>query len=357
MARTRRSVNPSPVALDGHEPVSVRSLMPLHDPTVPEPLATPLAAFAAALAAGTSTVLLERLVLAAMATLPPGRVADLDHRIAHVGRLWAIPPDPAALLPSHPQLAWLLLAHRSGFAREAALASLSGPAPSPFHLALLAWRLADWVPQVRAAATRAAARVFPATGAPIAAAAAPALLLRWADWSRRDPAGTGVADALLHRADVAAALAIRFATTPTGPMAQELVQALSRGPMLDAALDPLARTAIQPAIRAVAFRALIAGEANWPAGYRLDPADKRFGRLRWLRHIARRPLANPPDPDAPMRLALADRSALVRRVGADALIRRRHAVPDLPALAARLEAERNPSLRARGLWLRSVGGS
>ena len=189
------------------------------------------------------------------------------------------------------------------------------------------------------------------------ARAAPALLLRWAEWPRTDPAGKAIADSLLDNRDVAATLYARFASAIDGPLPRELTLALGRTTRFDGIMrEQLARTAVHPAVRAVACRTLIAGEAAWPAGYRLDPAEKRLGRTRWLPHIARRalvpsPLAPLPEADAIMRLALADRSALVRRVGADALIRRRHHVPDLPHLAARLAADPSPALRARGTWL------
>lgn len=60
------------------------------------------------------------------------------------------------------------------------------------------------------------------------------------------------------------------------PLGTKLQYAL-RGPCLDAFLPELARQAIHPAVRAVAFQTLLRRRASWPVGFGMAWVDKRFG--------------------------------------------------------------------------------
>src|SRR5262245_20229256 len=93
------------------------------------------------------------------------------------------PPD-RELLAANANLAWLFLFHPSGYLRLAALHRINTAPASPFFLAALAWRLNDWVPQVREAARLCAERELPLVDAQVAATAARYLLGRRIAWSR-----------------------------------------------------------------------------------------------------------------------------------------------------------------------------
>ena len=110
-----------------------------------------------------------------MASLSAGDIARADLAIANAALLHNYRPRPSRVglwlrlrtdvsdaerLLLTPGLASLFIFHRNGRVREAALARLSGGLPNPFLFAAVAWRLNDWVPQVRAAAVCCARRVF-----------------------------------------------------------------------------------------------------------------------------------------------------------------------------------------------------
>jgi hypothetical protein len=112
---------------------------------------------------------------------PTRRAILLFRRIKE--RLW--PKSPPVAFPydrerlaANANLAWLFLFHPSGYLRVAALHRINTAPASPFFLAALAWRLNDWVRQVREAARLCAERELPLVDAHVAATAALYLLGR-----------------------------------------------------------------------------------------------------------------------------------------------------------------------------------
>jgi len=191
--------------------------------------------------------------------------------------LWLEWPSPSeqALLKRNNDFAWLFLFHPSGHVREAALDCINSAPTSPFFFAALAWRLNDWVQPVRRAAERCAERVLHRTAADVAATAALYLLgrrLAWGRWSDEAKA----LDKVFERKDVMAGIALRLTRQPTGALATYLRQAL-RYPAIDEHLPRIASTAIQPSVRAVAYRCLISGKAAWTVGFEWAWIDKVYG--------------------------------------------------------------------------------
>lgn len=261
-------------------------------------------------------------------------------------------PGPATpeRLDRQRELAPVLVFHRDGFVREAALNLLSAPPSSPFFLAVLAWRLNDWAAPVRLAARRYAERILPAVPAEVVAAAAPFLLDRWRWWGRWASEEASIIDLALQRQDVAMYLAAWFSNGAKGPLATLLRHAL-RGPSMDGYLPELASNAVQPAVRAVALKCLIQGRASWPAGFGQQWIDRRYGLRRRITVFAHRDLNIVHAPEPWIRAGLSDRSALVRRVAADALIDRRATFLDLDAAVAALAKDSSRAVRSRADFL------
>jgi hypothetical protein len=244
-----------------------------------------------------------------------------------------------------PGLEYLFVFHRDGHLREAALRKISGGLPSAFLFAAVAWRLNDWAPPVRAAAAECAARTFPLTRPEVVAEAAQALVTREASW-RRWGDERAVLIGTFDRPDVAACLAEAIIARQTGPTARILQFAL-RGAGLDPHLERIAREAVQPAVRALAFRTLVDGYARWPEGWEFRWIDKSMGLRRQQTAFRQRPLGSPPARDLIIEAAAVDRSASVRKVALDGLIRHDLEGPQTRRIAARLLSDPARSVRER----------
>ena len=347
------------------EPVHPLSANASHN--FPVELESALLALGKELANGTVPVMLFDEVMERLSALPPQSIGWADGKIAGLARLYPRPPPtptlgarllrllqvqsgPPGLLSENPMLAPLLLFHRDGFVREAALERMTAP-QSPFFLAALAWRLNDWAEPVRQAAHRCAERVFASSEADVVFGAAPFLLTRWLYWRRWDPESSMLIDALLARPDVSVMLATqRFEREAEGSLGRELRLAL-RIDALDTHLPSLAKKARQPAVRAVALRTLLSGHASWPTGFATIWVDKRYGLTRRVMRFGNRPLKYRPSPEALIAQGLQDGSAMVRRVAADGLIEHRAIYPGLEAAIDALSQDRSAALRARARWL------
>ncbi|WP_278537998.1 hypothetical protein [Delftia acidovorans] len=278
----------------------------------------------------------------------------------------------------HPGTAWIALCSGSGFDREHALrAVLAGPAAttlwalmlkgwlprvgratsevvppvSVFVLALAVRRLNDWVPQVRSAARQCLPALATAAGSEKTGEAFRAVLPFWTEWGRLEAVDRQVLDQLLEQPGVADGIRHMVISGTSGPMAELLAQ-VSRTAVLDAHWNTIARDAIQPAVRARAYRALLMGKVLWlqerrwrwiHKGLYLGRMEAVFGQ----RHL---------DVAVPFLEALAsaasDRSAYVRREAAEALSREMKALGGtaLP-IALQLAADPVPSIAQRGRYV------
>lgn len=243
----------------------------------------------------------------------------------------------------------LFLFHRDGRLREAALHKFEGPVSSPFIFVALAWRLNDWVPEVRRAAAACAGRCFPQTSPAIAAKAALVLLLRRSTWGRWTDEHRLI-DNELSRPDVAAELVTLVIRRATGPNATVLREAL-RTPWLDFSLPRIASEAVQPATRATAYQALIAGQASWPYGWRWRWVDKSIGRKRAETVFANRALTIDVPLEATIAQALDDRSGTVRSVAMSGVIRHHDRFPDAKIIARRFLADKARGVRERAAFI------
>jgi hypothetical protein len=158
-----------------------------------------LARVASELARGSPRQATLDVTLAELDRLPPEASTRAEARIANAAGLYrdamAVRPRGSWLRPLSrlgPKIValegaeYLCLFHRNGFLREQALHRLDGGLRSPFFFAAVAYRLNDWVPQVRHAAHACAMRTFPRTDPHIIVEAAIFLLDRRQSWRRWD---------------------------------------------------------------------------------------------------------------------------------------------------------------------------
>ncbi|WP_156527820.1 hypothetical protein [Bradyrhizobium stylosanthis] len=269
-------------------------------------------------------------------------------------RVWPKPVSPPApsdheRLAANANLAWLFLFHPSGYLRAAALHRVNAAPTSPFFLAALALRLNDWVPQVREAAQLCAERELPLVDAHVAAAAAPYLLGRRIAWNRWTHEQDTL-DQVFARKDVLEALAAQLRTGTTGPLAACLRHAM-RFAAIDGHLIELARQAREPSVRALAYRCLISGRADWVVGFEWTWIDKVYFQRRQVPKLETRLIARVHKAADLVKEAARDRSAIVRKIAADALIAKQCQLPDRESFVAQLMNDRSAAVRSRADYL------
>jgi hypothetical protein len=325
----------------------------LFRPVLPHLLATELAA----LGTGLNDGKLED-ALAGLSVLPSNLAVRASQKIARTARLgwWQLETGHSQarlvnrsaeqrLLRRSPKYAWLFLFHPDGYIREAALDAINGAPTSPFFVSALAWRLNDWVPPVRRAAKRCAERVLPEVRADVAAKAALYLLDRSLVWSRWSDE-FDVLDSMFERKDVIEALTVLLEKQSVGPLAT-CFRNILRHPNADEYLPRLAGGAVQPSVRALAYQCLIAGKATWTVGFEWTWVDKVYGLRKRIPTVETRDIRRTRLAADLIRIAARDRSAVVRKVAADALIAARSQLPDEEALITRLAKDRSPAVRSR----------
>lgn len=289
--------------------------------------------------------------------LPCKRVATADYEISEAAelyrsyyrpqKLWSFKREanPLEALLKSPKLALLLLSHRDGHVRQAALNRLHGPLPGAFFVSLVEWRLNDWVRPVREAAKDCAARCYPQTSAVYLADAMLAVLPVRTHWRRWENLASGLPE-MIGRQDVAAALAKRLIAESAGPLTRTMRQAL-RDPGLEEWLPEIASHAVQPALRAAAYSILIRDETVWPDGVRWEWIDKPMGVRKQVPAMRTRPLSLASDRAKLIRAAANDKALIVQRAALDAVIEFELENELAAEIAHRFPESKSPSIKER----------
>lgn len=326
---------------------------------LPEPLHVSLAKLGVSVRKGAVRKSLLEAVVAGLAALPPSAVVRGDAEIAYLAQLYAR-NDPRRnfilswlrkatdhdLLVKTPGLEQLFIFHRDGRLREAALKRLKDGLRSTFFFAAIAYRLNDWSPDVRSAAKACAARVFPKTDPEIVATAGLFLLDRQQHWRRWWGEEAAILDDALSRADVTDHLAATLHHARSGPMGALLRRTLRR-PEMDRHLFQLSTDAFLPGVRAVALQCLIDGQASWPTGFEQQWIDKSLGKSRRVIVFGRREIVRPCSLETLVAQGAQDRSATVRKIAADGLLRYRSALANRDEIIQQLADDRSPAVRER----------
>ena len=239
-------------------------------------------------------------------------------------------------------------ANPDGRIREQTLHTLPARIPGTLYAILVLLRLNDWAAPVRDAARCRLADFAAATAPRHLAAALTHTLRHWTNWGRMQKAERQNALAVLLNDNVVTELVTILARSPAGPMIGLLSQ-LGQIAAIDPHLPYLAAQAIQPALRAKAYQSLLSGKTTWVAGKEQEWIERRHNLYRWRTHLDSRPLTITVEHDPTLQQAAADRSPIVRRVAADAIIAALpHLGPCEQYLAARLATDPNRSVAERG---------
>jgi hypothetical protein len=247
-----------------------------------------------------------------------------------------------------PFLTWIDLCGADGFTREKTLRSLSGAAPNSFFFALAVRRLNDWVPQVRQASREKIPIIAKDSNSEHVVDALCATLPHWNSWGRLEDAGKQVLLEITSIEAVAQALKLRIISATSGPMTSILAQA-GRTATLDPCLSEIAKDAIQPSVRAKAYRSLFEGKMVWFEGRKWEWTDIRYceGRLKPI--LSERNLSVTSPFLETLNLAAVDHSPMVRRVAGEMLIRELKTIGEESfKLANLLASDSSPSVAERG---------
>jgi len=243
---------------------------------------------------------------------------------------------------------WLDLCSGNGFRREGIIRTLSGGAPNAFFLTVAVRRLNDWVPQVRAAAREHLSRLAERSDPEHVVDALWSVLAHCDSWGRMEDADRQALGDLISIKRVAIALGSRIMAATAGPVTRILSQA-GRVLALDSYLDEFAAAAIQPSVRAKAYRCLLEERVVWVVGRKWRWTDVKWCEGRFEPVVDERALAKNVNFLDCLRMAVVDRSALVRRVAAEFLIKDLGSIGDEAAIfAERLASDRSKYVAERG---------
>lgn len=217
-------------------------------------------------------------------------------------------------------LTWLDLISWDGYRREKTLGTLSGAAPNTFFFSLAIRRLNDWVPQVREAAREKLPVIAKATDPKYVVEALCIALSHWNSWGRIEEVDKKILLQIICEEEIADSLKSKLISSTSGPM-PSLFSQLGRTPILDGNIEEIASLAIQPSVRAKAYRSLFEGRIVWIEGRKWEWTDIRYceGRLKSIG--SERKLNVQTSLLDLLKDSAEDRSSIVRRVSAEILIR------------------------------------
>ena len=248
-------------------------------------------------------------------------------------------------------LNWVDLCSWDGYIRERTLRTLSGPAPNSFFFSLAARRINDWVPEVRLAAREKLPLLARQSNPEHVVDALCAMLPIWASWGRMTDVDQQVVAELLAIRGVIESLKQRLISMAVGPMSVVLSQA-SRTAVLDRDLADIAKHAVQPAVRATAYRAQLAGRVVWVQSRKWQWTDVRTCKGKTRNVLGERALQEAPPLLKTMDLAASDRSCIVRAVAAEAIVSEMDALGRAAApLARQLASDSSPRVAERGRFV------
>lgn len=254
-------------------------------------------------------------------------------------------------------LTWIDIFSWDGYSREKALRSLNGPVPNSFFFALSLRRLNDWVPEVRAAARERLPVIIERSDPTHIVDALSATLGNWESWGRMKKSDKEALFQILVSEQTFNTFIQHILSSTSGPMTSVLSQ-LGRSATADRYLTEISKNAIQPSVRAKAYRSLLEGKMKWFEGREWKWIDKSYGIRRLVPKISERTLTEKPPFKDTLYAASADGSSIVRRVAAELLIQNIEmlGVESSLAYARNFASDSSSSVSERGRFaLRQLG--
>lgn len=264
---------------------------------------------------------------------------ELDNSTPAKWKVWVKPT---------PFLTWIDLCSGDGYRREKTIQTLSGAAPNSFFFALAIRRLNDWVPQVREAAREKLLKIALESDQEQVAEVLCATFPHWSSWKRMEEDDKKILLDIASIESVADSLKSRIITSTAGPMTSILSQ-VGRIEVLDGFLEEIAMSAIQPSVRAKAYRSLMENRMVWHDGRKWVWTDIRYCKGRQQPIICDRNLSIETNFIDNLKSAVVDKSSVVRRVAGELLIKELELVGEESGeLAEKLATDSSPPVSERG---------
>lgn len=245
-------------------------------------------------------------------------------------------------------LTWLDVISWDGHEREKALRTISCAAPNAFFFTMVLRRLNDWVPQVRQAAREQILKIAEQTSPQVVADAIAITIVNWSSWERIEKADRQALLQLTNRKEVVEILTRKLIETTSGPMPSMFSQ-LGRTSAFDESLSTIAQNAIQPPLRAKAYRSLFERRLVWSEGHRWVWTDIRYCEGRKKPAVFERELKVSLPFIEILNQSANDRSPTVRKVAAEFLIKELENLGSVSKYyALQFEADESESVAERG---------
>ena len=240
------------------------------------------------------------------------------------------------------------LCHWNGHIRERALRTLSAAAPNAFFFAMAMRRLNDWVPQVRTAAREQLPRIASSSKPEHIVQAIIATIRYWGSWSRVTADEKSTQLEIINTDCVMRVLIDHILTMSSGPMTV-LLSHLGRLDTVDKHLIDIATNAVQPSVRAKAYRSLMEQRFVTVEGRAWEWTDVRYCQGTMKPVVSERPLSVSAPLLETIKTASRDPSVAVRRVAAEILIREIESLDSISTtLAKAFAADPSSSVSERG---------
>jgi hypothetical protein len=247
-----------------------------------------------------------------------------------------------------PFLTWLDLISWDGYTREKTLRTLTGGAPNSFLFALAFRRLNDWVPQVREAARGKLPLMASASNPEHVIDALCATLSHWNSWGRIGNLEKNTLLEIISSKVTGEALKLKIISSASGPMALLFAQ-VGRTTVLDKYLSEIAEKAVQPTVRAKAYRSQLEGRIVWVEGRKWEWTDIRYCKGELKPIVAERAINIDASFVEILNKSSSDRSPIVRRVAAELLIQEFDSLGEESLrLASLFATDKSPSVAERG---------
>jgi hypothetical protein len=256
-----------------------------------------------------------------------------------------------------PRITLLDLCSWDGYRGEKALRAIGGKVPNRFFLALVLRRLNDWVPQVRQAAQDILSKVLVNSEPSYVADVICFTLSHWSSWIRIDNLNRKTLLDTLSNKEIANQLKLNLLNSASGPLAA-IMSEVGRVDALDNSLEEIATDAIQPSLRAKAYRSLFEGNISWLEGRKWVWTDRVYNEGRMQPILGSRVIITKIQFLPTLRSAASDRSSLVRRVAAEILIKELDNLgSESSSLAETFTMDRSISVAERGRFaLKKLAG-
>ena len=243
---------------------------------------------------------------------------------------------------------WLNLCSWSGHQREKSILTLDSGAPNAFFLVVLLRRLNDWVPQVRCATRKVLTTVVENSRPQDVVEALFYTLNHWSSWQRIEDEDRNLLRDIAAEVRFLSMIVERLTIATSGPQTLILSQLMARA-VMDDSLLAIAQSAVVPSLRAMAFRCLLEKKVRWRTGSSLTVSKNYYHNTIVEPCYESRELSVITPLVELLHLGLKDKSSIVRRVIAQAVIRELDTLgKDAQFFITKLIDDSAPSVRERG---------